>query len=209
MGDRVVRVGLAEVGVQEQPLGSNRGRRIYHYMSFTWLRPGSWPWCVAFGQRTWSIAGLKCPWRGAGAYAALAWAKAAGWYSRTPVKGAWAVFNIGAGHLAVVVKWTRTHLYTVDGNASDRVKVCKRPHSLVAGYVVHPELDDRVPAKPRAQAKPPLFEIVTSNRGNAKVVARAGRGAITRRAAAGMANWLRLGKVVTVRRVPKKKRRKR
>lgn len=47
---KLLEVAAKEVGVMEQPLGSNRGPRVDEYLRSVGLDPtkGSWPWCAAF-----------------------------------------------------------------------------------------------------------------------------------------------------------------
>jgi hypothetical protein len=50
-----IRIALAEVGVKEDPPGSNRGPRVDEYLRAAQLNPamGSYPWCAAFV--TWCV----------------------------------------------------------------------------------------------------------------------------------------------------------
>ena len=56
-GDKVVEIALAEVGVTEVPLGSNRGPRVQQYQAPTELGGTGWPWCAAFVEWVWEKAG--------------------------------------------------------------------------------------------------------------------------------------------------------
>lgn len=45
----LVRLAAGEVGVKEQPKGSNCGPRVNQYKAATWLPPEkAWAWCAAF-----------------------------------------------------------------------------------------------------------------------------------------------------------------
>lgn len=165
--------------VQEQPLGSNTGKRVREMQSHTWLGGTGWPWCVA-AWITWAEeAGFKLPYQGAGAYAYLDWARKAGWTCRleqaTP--GDAVVFNIGAGHMGMLESYNRSMrtITTIDGNVSDRVGRKVRSIDVVRG-VVH------VPEKPKVlpPAKPPMFEVVTSESGH-KVIYTSTAGRIGKR----------------------------
>ena len=48
--ERVLEVAASQIGVMEQPLGSNRGPKVDEYLRAVGLNPatGSFPWCVAF-----------------------------------------------------------------------------------------------------------------------------------------------------------------
>lgn len=154
-------------GTKEEPLGSNSGPRVRIMQGHTWLGGTGWPWCVA-ACVTWAEeAGFVLPYQGAGAYAFLDWArKTPGWTRplKDAVPGDFVVWNIGAGHMSMLVKYDPQAgtVETIDGNSSDRVRRCLRPASQVRG-VVH--LPERLTGKP-PQPKPPLFEVVTSENGS-------------------------------------------
>jgi len=59
-----IRLLNAEIGVQENPLGSNRGPRVDYYRKATTLWPSlqtGWPWCQAFIVRIALDAGYDLP----------------------------------------------------------------------------------------------------------------------------------------------------
>lgn len=155
-------------GVQEIPLGSNSGPSVIQYQHSTWLGGTGWPWCVAFWQWCCAKAGLDVPWKGAGAYAALDWARKHNLdvkLDRAGVGDA-LVLNIGAGHLAIIAKDGPfgSTVPTINGNVSDRVKRVDWPRSSVRGAIHIPEKHSA--PKP----KPPSFEVVTSVNGHRKIV---------------------------------------
>lgn len=170
----------AQHGVHEQPLGSNNGDEVRRYQAATWLtppRPGAtgWPWCVAFWQWCSREAGLAMPYKGAGAYALLDWAKKQGWTTRTPVPGDAVVFGIGAGHVGVYDHADQQLVHTIDGNWTDRVVAVAHPAPKVRGYVHIPEA-----AEPRP-VKPPRFEVVSSASGHEKILYVSGARAVARK----------------------------
>lgn len=165
--EAALRSALADVGVHESPMGSNRGLRVQTYQRATWLPGTGWPWCVA-AWLYWTLgAGLQMPYKGAGSYALHDWAVKNGW--RVPVHeaqpGDACVFNIGAGHVGMVIEVTSTSVKTVDGNVSDSVGLRERPFSLVRGCVHVPEAPVHLPP-----AKPGAFEVVTSISGHSRVI---------------------------------------
>lgn len=144
-------------------MGSNTNGRVRAMQAHTWLGGTRWPWCVAACITWWEEAGFKLPYQGAGAYQFLRWARSAGWTCPlgAAVPGDAIVWNIGSGHMSLLVSKPRDGLvHTIDGNSSDRVKENWRSRSLVRG-VVHVPAEHAV--KP---AKPPLFEVVTSESGH-------------------------------------------
>lgn len=152
-------------GVRERPMGSNTNGRVRVMQKNTWLGGTGWPWCVA-ACITWALeAGFKLPYKGAGAYAYLDWARQHGWTCQLgqAVPGDFVVWNIGAGHMSMLVEKYRAGepVHTIDGNSSDRVKENWRQSSLVRGIVHLPEDPAKLPP-----AKPPLFEVVTSESGH-------------------------------------------
>lgn len=164
--------------VQEVPLGSNRGPRVYEMQQHSWLGGTGWPWCVA-ACITWAEeAGLKIPYRGAGAYDYHRWATSHG--MTVPLArgmpGDFVVWNVGAGHMSMLRKtWTGGAVETVDGNVSDRVDLRTRSHTLVrGGTVIH--LPEKAVASP--PPKPPVFEVVSGE--NGKIVYVSGARAVGR-----------------------------
>jgi hypothetical protein len=49
---KTLEIAAAEIGVMENPLGSNRGPRVDQYLRYVGLNPatGSYPWCAAFAS---------------------------------------------------------------------------------------------------------------------------------------------------------------
>lgn len=168
--------GELRKGVKEVPDGSNTGPDVLKYQRATWLSGTHWPWCVAFWQWCNREAGIDVPWKGAGAYAALDWAKSVHLaipLSRAGVGDA-LVLNIGAGHMAIITAdapFTNT-VPTINGNVSDRVIEKDWPVSLVRGCIHIPESHNT--PKPTS----PIFEVVTSVSGHAKVVFSGRRNAV-------------------------------
>jgi len=175
--EKALEWAVAQEGRHEEPLGSNRGAIVRECFAATWLGASFvGPWCVAFCQRAWLVAGVALPWKGAGAYQLLEWAKREGWAGRLADArpGDLVVWNIGAGHASVFVEWNQTALTvrTIDGNVGDAVAYRTRPASLVRGVVIVPEpkrqrSGDPPPAQ-RAhfvEPRPPVFEVLTSESG--------------------------------------------
>lgn len=171
----------ANLGQHEQPPGSNRGPFVQLCQAATWLPGSGWPWCVATWVKAWTVAGLKLPYRGAGAYAFLDWHRQhlPSWV--VPLAkakpGAAIILNIGAGHLA-----TLEHPYlggpwvqTIDGNWGDKLQRVQHPVGQVRGCV------DPIEVGVVPPAKPPLWEIVTSASGHSKVVFVGRKGAVANR----------------------------
>lgn len=171
----------ARLGEHEQPPGSNSGRFVIECQRATWLAGTRWPWCVAFCLRAWEATGNPLPWRGAGAWALLAWAQKAGWAVELgqAVPGDLVVWSFGSGHASVLelpYSETAPRVRTIDGNVDDRVARRERPSSLVRG-VVH------VKPTHQAKARPPLFEVATSASGHRKLLLVGGRRKVGRQLA--------------------------
>lgn len=174
------------LGQHENPAGSNTGAFVQSCQVATWLPGTRWPWCVAAWVKAWKVAGLKLPYLGAGAYAMLDWYKAHAHSWVVPIEkakpGAAVIFNVGAGHVAMLARpyaKTKPNVVTIGGNEGDAVREITRNVSLVRGVVDPPE---KIAPKARPkQAKPPVFEVVTSASGHSKVVYVSGQKAISRR----------------------------
>lgn len=44
----LVEIARKEIGVREDPIDSNKGKRVQEYQATTWLEGTGWPWCAAF-----------------------------------------------------------------------------------------------------------------------------------------------------------------
>jgi hypothetical protein len=177
---KAVEIARYEIGVHEHPMGSNTGERVRIYQHATWLPGTHWPWCVAFWQYCTQQAGLRFPDLTAGAYDLHKRAKKRGLAVAVSeaVPGDAIVFKIGSGHAAMLAEpYTRTdpYVHTIDGNVSDMVAERRRHITTVLGAVHIPELARQTPSLP------PLFEIVTSESGHAKIVYVSGAKAISRK----------------------------
>lgn len=165
----VVAWAASQIGQQEEPPGSNRGSFVEFCQSHTWLKPGPWPWCVAFVLAAIEEgAGVKYPDPTAGAWDMLNRAKKRGW-ARTSHRlveaGDVVIFNIGSGHAAILEKIVGQYVHTIDGNAADMVKRCVRPLSTVRGFVCWPETE--LPARRRSTR---FAQVVGGESGNRKLV---------------------------------------
>lgn len=144
-GERAVLIAEAEVGVTEQPVGSNTGPRIREYQAATTLEGTFWAWCAAFVQWVWTRAGIPTEACSPSTQLFADRARAKGWVG-TPRPGAAVIWP--GRHTEVLTAPAGGGLWhTVGGNVSDAVRPCTRS---LAGTVicVPPGLDD-VPPPPR------------------------------------------------------------
>lgn len=183
--DKLIKLAVGELGVQEHPYGSNNGERVRQYQEATWLRPPKsgyigWPWCVAFVQWIYENSGVPFPYKGAGAYAFFDWSKKVHWNRGVPEEGFIAVFNVGSGHVGIVEDFTGSRVMTIDGNTSHMVRRASRSRSLVRGYIDHPRVIDTDAHVPN-QPKPPIWEVVTSESGHTKIVFSGTRKGVARK----------------------------
>jgi hypothetical protein len=176
-----------QLGEHEQPPGSNTGPFVVECQRATWLAGTRWPWCVAFYLRAWQATGRPLPWRGAGAWAFLDWARKAGWAVplERAVPGDAIVWRFGSGHCSMLDQpyaATRPLVVTVDGNVSDAVQRRRRPAAEVLGAI-------HVHATQQQPARPPLFEVATSISGHRKLLLVGGRRKVARRLAGLVNRW--------------------
>lgn len=177
----------SKLGEHEVPLGSNTGPFVIECQRSTSLPGTGWPWCAALARRAWQASGVEVPYTGASAYGLLSYYQAnlpkwvvprSLWSDAKP--GAFVVFNIGAGHVALLVKpisGNATTVTTIGGNESDSVRETTRPLSLVRGIVDPPE---NPPKKPPL-SKPRVFEVASSSSGQRKLIYVSGASAISRK----------------------------
>lgn len=183
--EKIVAFLHAHVGEHEQPMGSNTGTFVRYCQDATWLKGTTrWPWCVATWVRAAVDAGFKLPYLGAGAYEMLRWYQRNAPLWVVPIEkakpGAALIWNIGAGHLSTLVEPyenTKPYVHTIGGNESDAVRDGRRHVSLLLGVVDPPETSKHPPTP----AKPPVYEVVTSESGHTKIVYVSGQKAISRK----------------------------
>lgn len=147
---QLIDVAMAEVGVCEDPDGSNGGPRVDIYTD-------GWrvPWCALF--ISWCLRQLRPlafpPNRQlASAWKIRAWAAAKGAWKQptaTPEPGDIFVMlkhgfdgiDAGSGHVGLVIGWDGESILTCEGNSSNAVR-CRRRHAkTLTGYVL-PGWDD-------------------------------------------------------------------
>lgn len=118
----VVEGACSRVGLREDPVGSNRGPEIDHWLTDAGAAPGL-PWCAAFVHLVLCQSTLS-PKRTASARECLEQ------FERVmqPLPGdlmGW-VNADGSGHVGFVIGFTAEGVATVEGNSHDGVRVCSR-----------------------------------------------------------------------------------
>lgn len=119
LGRAIARRAILDVGLLEQPPGSNRSPRIDDYLTECGSPLGS-PWCAAAVAAWWRESGADIPpSEAASCDAWMRWAKKTGRWSRTPVPGAAVLYGIptDAQHIECVVRVTPLRL-VVGGNTA-------------------------------------------------------------------------------------------
>lgn len=178
--DQVVQSALEEYhkGIQELPPGShsNTSPEIRLYQASTFLGGTGWAWCVAFFQWNWKNIKHPLPYKGASAYDMLSWANKVGWRTDNPISGDGVCWNIGSGHFSMFLRREGNMVVTVDGNVNDAVRICKRPASLVRGYMHIPETahtttsGHKIAPVAHKFSRPKKWQIVTSVNGHKQLV---------------------------------------
>jgi hypothetical protein len=173
IGHKVLGIASSQKGKHEIPPGSNRGPDVQKYQHATFLAGTGWPWCAAFFCWVNQEAGYPMPYKTAGAYDFLDWARKTGNSPSTPREGDGVVYNIGSGHIGVFKSATGTHdngtVTSVDGNWADAVTEHTLNRNLVRGYVRNPHA--KGPAHVAASKKrTPMFKVTTSASGHKKLV---------------------------------------
>lgn len=142
IADRIVEISRAELGVAEQPPGSNTGPRVIEYQSTTSLAktdPTGWAWCDAFYRWLQEQAGVPAEQNvgSASTDVTCQLAHARGWIRATPAIGAGIIWC--GKHIGTVVGIGDGVVYTVEGNSGDAVTAHTR---AIAGamFIVPPYL---------------------------------------------------------------------
>lgn len=155
----VLNRAIDDLGLREEPLGSNSGPQIAH------LEPHGAAWC-ARAATAWVRLGLGADWRSSPFGTSIGWAleqpghpewpsvegwgKAHGALLTTPEPGSILVMGRSGstsdpasqvidgkrpGHCGLVLGARAGRVWSVDGNVGDRVALCNRDPSVVIGYV--------------------------------------------------------------------------
>jgi surface antigen len=136
-GLTALQVAESQVGVTEQPPGSNDGPQIAQYRTATQGAYAGAPWCAYFVS--WCAAKAGAPigdqGQGLGSVAEITnWARSTGRLTQTPAAGELILF--GTEHVGIVKSVNADgSLTTVEGNASDGVREETRWPSEATGYV--------------------------------------------------------------------------
>jgi CHAP domain len=137
-GLAALQVAESQVGVTEQPPGSNDGPQIAEYRTATEGAYAGAPWCAYFVS--WCAAQAGAPigdhGQGLGSVAEITdWARSTGRLTQTPAPGELILF--GTEHVGIVKSVNADgSLTTVEGNASNGVREETRSPSEATGYVV-------------------------------------------------------------------------
>lgn len=194
----ILQVARAELGVAEDPPGSNTGRRVRDYQAQDWLPGTGYPWCVSFAWCwvVWHrVLKRPCPYPTASVSQLAGWARKNGWAIGVAQIRPGDLVCLGGGrHVTIVNSIPKGGRFDgLGGNQSDAVRITSYPLSDVTCVI-------RVPARPGGQpaAKPPLWEIVRGD-GERRQIVWAGK--TRRRALEVAARQLDRGRrVITIRR---------
>jgi hypothetical protein len=136
-GLKTLQVAETQVGVTEQPPGSNDGPQIAEYRTAIQGAYAGAPWCAYFVS--WAAAQAGTPLgdqgQGLGSVAEITdWARSTGRLTSTPAPGELILF--GTAHVGIVKSVNADgSLTTVEGNASNGVREETRWPSEATGYV--------------------------------------------------------------------------
>lgn len=125
--EAALRKAIGELGVHEEPSGSNSGPRVRQYQAATSLGGTGWPWCMAFVCWCYKQAGHKLPYPTASVGYFVDWARTSGVSVTRPFRGDIVCYRFDADnwpdHTGIVervlairgkVFWVRT----IEGNTS-------------------------------------------------------------------------------------------
>ena len=129
--EKALRKAIPELGVHEEPPGSNSGPRVRQYQAATNLGGTGWPWCMAFVCWCYKQAGHPLPYPTASVGAFLNWAGGVGDIVRRPFRGDLVCYRFDADnwpdHVGIVervlaVRWRGREFVgwvrTIEGNTS-------------------------------------------------------------------------------------------
>jgi hypothetical protein len=143
VGSRVVRLARQEIGVREQPFGSNWGPRVSTYLHSVGIYYPAY-WCAAFAQYILRSAGIG-PVAGSSAGVGYIsdYARRHGWL-RSDVKAGYLV-AWGDRHIGIIDLVTGTGFYTDEGNSSNAVSRRFYRRGYLGGTLIKvPGLDRKI-----------------------------------------------------------------
>lgn len=169
VGKRIIAEATRELGVAEQPPGSNRGPKVEQYQQHDWIPGGGYPWCVSFawGFTVWHrVLGRPNPYPTASVAQLAAWARKNGWAVANPQPGDLVCLG-GGRHVTIYLGATGNGWFDgLGGNQSHRVQISRYRASDITTVV-------RVKASPKAAPPParkPRWEVVRGDGERTRVV---------------------------------------
>lgn len=170
----VLEAAERELGVHEEPMGSNAGPRVRLYQSLTWLPGTGWPWCVAFAwcYVVWSqVLQKKCPYPTASVAQLEAWARTHGWAVGGPPRpGDLCCINHGQ-HVTIYARPRRNlagWFVGLGGNQANRVQYSDYRLSSVTTIIRIPKR--LTPKNTPLPSVTPVYEVVKGEGERSKVI---------------------------------------
>jgi hypothetical protein len=164
LGKRVVVQARQDLGVSEEPPGSNTGRRVRQMQANTFLGGTGWPWCAAAVCTWYKEAGQPLGFRTAHAWSLAETGRRVSLAEAQP--GDIVTFNIGSGHAAILETKTGHSVTTIGGNEGQKVRRTERPARQIRAII---RVADKKPPPPK---KVPWAEMATSQSGRRVVLWR-------------------------------------
>jgi len=147
MKDKILQIAISQLGIQENPKGSNWGQDVAKYLSSVNINfPASW--CMAFvywcyRQASIELGQINPLFRTGGVLSQ--WNKTNTKFRRTqPQKGDIFIMDFGGGlgHTGMVLEVKGDKIVTIEGNSNDEgsregFEVCKRERSIksIKGFI--------------------------------------------------------------------------
>lgn len=133
-GEQVIRIAEGELGVIENPYGSNSGARVRQYQASTDLPGTGWPWCGAFVEWVWTQARVDQAACSPSTAIMASLGRRLGWVG-DPVPGA-AVVWPGTHTEILVAPAGGGNWHTIGGNVANGVR--RKVRSLKGTVVIVP-----------------------------------------------------------------------
>lgn len=146
MSTKALKVAISQLGVQEEPKGSNRGPQVDRYLASVGLGPG-YSWCMAFVYWCFREAGVASALLTTGGVLRQ-WNERPKLRVTKPRPGDIFIMDYGKGlgHTGIVERVEGDQIHTIEGNTNDEgsregFEVCRRvrPIAKCKGFL-------RVPA---------------------------------------------------------------
>jgi hypothetical protein len=178
-GTQLVERAKSHLGMEEHPMGSNRGPFVQMCQAATFLRGTGWPWCAGFVCLVCKQCKVPLAYNGAGAHDLADHHKP--WVSPGNAEAGMVLdVNEGSGHTCIIARNNHAAqtFDTINGNWGDKVSEVTFRWSQARAVWKVPGVHYQGGVAPHPKPSPPPKWVVTTSASGHKKVFRNKRGLI-------------------------------